>query len=34
MYRRLALGEGGHAHAAAKDAKKAIIEVLRRKHKR
>jgi hypothetical protein len=34
MYRRLALGEGGHAHAAATDAKKAIIEVLRRKHKR
>jgi hypothetical protein len=34
VYRRLDLGEGGHARAAAKDAKKAIVEVLRRKHKR
>lgn len=34
VYRRLDLGEGGHAPAAAKDAKKAIVELLRRKHKR
>jgi hypothetical protein len=34
VYRQLDLGAGGHARAAAKDAKKAIGELLRRKHKR
>jgi hypothetical protein len=33
VYRRLDLGEGGHARAAAKDAKTAVVELIRRKHK-
>jgi hypothetical protein len=33
VYRRLELGEGGYARAAAKDAKKAIVDLLRKKHK-
>lgn len=34
IYRRLDLGAGGYAAAPAKDAKAAVVEVLREKHRR
>ncbi len=34
IYRELDLGEGGYAVAAAKEAKTAVADAIRRKHKR
>jgi predicted DNA-binding protein len=34
IYRRLELGNGGYAQAPARDAKSAIVEVVRGKHSR
>jgi hypothetical protein len=34
IYRQLELGEGGYAMAAAKEAKPAVREIIRRKHAR
>jgi hypothetical protein len=34
VYRRLDLGEGGHSAADGKDAKAAVVDIIKRKHKR
>ncbi len=34
IYRELDLGEGGYATASAREAKSAIVDVIRRKHNR
>ena len=34
VYRELDLGEGGHAQAAGREAKTAVVEAVRRKHNR
>lgn len=34
IYRRLDLGSGGYARAPAKDAKKAVADIIARKHRR
>ncbi len=34
VYRRLDSGEGGHSAADGKDAKAAVVDIIKRKHKR
>lgn len=34
IYQKLDLGSGGYARAPAKDAKKAVADIVRRKHRR